>query len=102
MTDFINGIFDKAKKNRKKIVLPETEDPRVTEAASKIIAEGIADLILIGDEDKIKLVTSSILWKVPLQYLAHMKNDEFVNFLKCVKSMTEDKASKMMYPYTSA
>ncbi|HHT24151.1 MAG TPA: phosphate acetyltransferase [Clostridiaceae bacterium] len=101
MTDFINGIFDKAKKNRKKIVLPETEDPRVTEAASKIIAEGIADLILIGDEDKIKLVTPeySLEGAEYIDPSSYEKYDEFVKIfyeMRKKRGMTEDEASKMM------
>lgn len=57
MANFINGIIEKAKKDRKKIVLAETKDPRVTEAASKIIEQGIADIILVGEEEKIRQVT---------------------------------------------
>lgn len=39
--------------DRKTIVLPETTDKRTLIAASKIIKEGIADIIMIGDEEKI-------------------------------------------------
>lgn len=47
------GLFDKlitkAKKNRQRIVLPEGTEPRTLTAADRIISEGIADVILIGD-----------------------------------------------------
>jgi len=50
---FIDEIIKKAKENKKKIILPETMDERVLKAAEKIIKEGIADIILIGNESKI-------------------------------------------------
>ena len=50
---FIDGIKEKAKKDRKTIVLPETMDKRTLMAAAEIVKEGIADLILVGDNDKI-------------------------------------------------
>ena len=55
--DFMNIIDDikrKAKSNKKVIVLPESEDERVVEAAIKAQGEGVAQIILIGDENEIK------------------------------------------------
>lgn len=50
---FMENVLQKAKAAGKTIVLPESDDPRVAAAAAKIIAEKIADIILIGDKDKI-------------------------------------------------
>ena len=50
---FIEDIKNRAKQNVKRIVLPETDDRRTLIAASQIIREGIADIIMIGKEDKI-------------------------------------------------
>lgn len=51
------GLFDKltekAKQNRQRIVLPEGTEPRTLTAADHIIAERIADIILIGDPKEI-------------------------------------------------
>ena len=49
---FIDVIKNRAKANVKTIVLPETEDMRTLEAADKVLKEGIAKLILIGNEEK--------------------------------------------------
>ena len=49
---YIDIIKDKARSDRKTIVLPETTDKRTLIAASHIMAEGIADIILIGNEEK--------------------------------------------------
>ena len=51
---FIDVIKNRAKANVKTIVLPETEDMRTLEAADKVLKEGIAKLILIGNEEKVK------------------------------------------------
>ncbi len=50
---YIDIIKDKARIDRKTIVLPETTDKRTLIAASHIMAEGIANIILVGNEEKI-------------------------------------------------
>ncbi len=49
----MDSIIEKAKKNKRKIVLPEVMDRRVIEAASVILKEKIADIILIGTDEEI-------------------------------------------------
>ena len=44
-----------AKKDKKKIVLPEGEDPRTIAAARQIVDEGIAELVILGDPAKINV-----------------------------------------------
>ena len=50
---YIDRIKDRAKIDRKTIVLPESKDKRTLLAAAKIMEEGIADIIMIGNEEKI-------------------------------------------------
>lgn len=45
---FIEYIKERARKNKKRIILPETMDERVVKAAEIIRNENIADIILIG------------------------------------------------------
>ncbi len=52
--NFIERIKERAKSDKKTIVLPETMDKRVLDAAKMILDEDIADLILIGKEEEIK------------------------------------------------
>ena len=47
---FIDVIKERAKANKKTIVLPETEDRRTYEAAAQILKEGIANIVLVGSE----------------------------------------------------
>ena len=51
---FIENIKIRAKKDIKTIILPEAEDIRVIEAASKIKAQGFAKVILIGNEAQVQ------------------------------------------------
>ena len=50
----IDVLKEKAKEEKKTIVLPESEDRRTYEAAAKILKEGIADIILVGSEEDVK------------------------------------------------
>lgn len=43
----IDEIKNKAKANKKTVVLPETTDMRTLTAAAEVISEGIADIILV-------------------------------------------------------
>lgn len=51
---FIDTIKARAKSDKKTIVLPETSDIRTLKAAHQVLAEDIANVILIGNEAKIK------------------------------------------------
>lgn len=51
---FIDTIKERAKAAQKTIVLPETEDRRTLEATDMILKEGIAKVVLIGNEEEIK------------------------------------------------
>ena len=51
---FVDELLQKSKAANKTIVLCEGEDKRVVDAASKIVKEGIAKIILIGSDADIK------------------------------------------------
>lgn len=50
---FIDEIKNRAKEDIKKIVLPESEDDRTLKATSEVIKQKFADIILIGNKEKI-------------------------------------------------
>ena len=50
----IEQVREKARKNRKRIVLPEGDEPRTVQAAAVISQEGIAFPVLLGDPDRIR------------------------------------------------
>ena len=52
MSDFLQRMKSAAKADKKTIVLPEGEEPRTIEAAKKIVEEGLANLIILGDPSR--------------------------------------------------
>ena len=58
------ALFDRltqrARENRQRIVLPEGTEPRTLKAADQILAEGLADIILIGSETEIKRMAAEL------------------------------------------
>lgn len=48
---FIEDIKQRAKQDMKTVVLPESEDIRVLKATEKVLQEGFAKVVLIGDKD---------------------------------------------------
>lgn len=53
MSNFLETIKMRAKAQKKTIVLPETWDRRTLDAAAAVLAEGIADIILVGSKEMI-------------------------------------------------
>src|SRR5512133_718923 len=51
---FEQRLVERAKADRRRIVLPEGGDDRVLEAAEQVLLRGIADLTVLGDPDAIK------------------------------------------------
>lgn len=49
-SEFIQSVINRAGANQRTIVLPEGFDERVTEAANIITGEGIAKVVVLGDE----------------------------------------------------
>ena len=51
--NFIESVKERAKRDKKRIVLPESMDRRTMEAADTILREGIADITIIGTPEEI-------------------------------------------------
>ena len=100
---YIDIIKDKARSDRKTIVLPETTDKRTLIAAAHIVEENIANIIMVGkkdvisvgaewlelDLDKIKIVDPNTTDKF----------EEYVNILyetRKAKGMTPEKAREIL------
>jgi len=56
--DLFQKIIARAKTDKQRIVLPEGTEERTIQAADRIVADGIADVILIGDPKEIKAVAN--------------------------------------------
>jgi len=53
-------LIERARINRQRIVLPESEDDRILEAAAILLRRGVANLILLGDETKVRARASAL------------------------------------------
>ncbi|MDR0408245.1 MAG: phosphate acetyltransferase [Campylobacteraceae bacterium] len=57
---FEYNMFEAARKNKKRIVLPESNDDRILRAAEIIIRRDVADIILLGKESDINTKAASL------------------------------------------
>jgi phosphate acetyltransferase len=53
-------LMQRARADRQRIVLPESEDDRILEAAAILIRRGVSNLILLGDETKVRARASAL------------------------------------------
>ena len=56
----IDQIIARAKSNRQRIVLPESFEERTITAADRALADGLADIILIGNREKVLAYAASL------------------------------------------
>jgi phosphate acetyltransferase len=47
-------LIDKAKSEKRRIALPEGTEPRIVQAAAEVLRRDIAEIVLLGDTDKIQ------------------------------------------------
>ena len=104
--NFIDSIKERAKKDIKTIILPETEDIRVLEATQKILKEGYSNIILIGNEEKtLKLAKEHNLNIERANIIDPIKSEkynEYVNKfyeLRKAKGITIEQAKEIMQNY---
>ena len=82
---FIEDVKAKAKAKQKTIVLPESEDKRVLQAAEQIQKEGFSRLILLGEKEQVEKDAKA--WGVDLSGIeivnpkTYAKLDEYVSTL---------------------
>jgi len=100
---YIDKIKDRARLDKKTIVLPESNDKRTLIAAAKIMEEGIANIIMVGSEEKI--MDGAGWLEVDLTGIKVIdptttdKLDEYVNLLyetRKAKGMTLEKAREIL------
>lgn len=100
---FIESMKEKAKKDIKTIILPESEDIRVLESASKVLKEGFANIILIGDENNVQALATQNNINIAKAQIINPKTsnqfEEYANYLyelRKEKGVTLEKAKEML------
>lgn len=98
---FIDEMKKKAKMNKKTIVLPESMDRRTFEAAAEILAEDVANLVIIGTPEEIEknsegLDVSKATFVNPATY---EKTEHYIDTLvelRKSKGMTKEQATELL------
>ena len=99
MASFIDTLIDRAKADKKTIVLPEGNDERILEAAQEAIAQGIANIIILGDADEITAKGYNLEAATIIDPATSDKQEEFANLLyelRKAKGMTPEEAKELV------
>ena len=93
---FLGQVRKKALQANRRIVLPETNDERVIRAASQILKEGLAQVILVGNQEAI--MHSAKAYEVSLSGAKIVDPYNFERFNDYVNKLVELRAKKGMTP----
>lgn len=103
MSQFMEDIMQKAKANKKTIVLPEGKDPRVVKAGAEALKQGIANIIILGKEDAVKALAAEEGADVSDAKIIDPENSEYTGEfantlyeLRKAKGLTEEAAQEMV------
>ncbi|MGQ1889718.1 phosphate acetyltransferase [Thermophagus sp. OGC60D27] len=102
--DILNQIKARAAENKKRIVLPEGTEERTLRAADEIIEESLAEIILLGNPEKIeqesrRLVLKNLSKARVIDPLNNPKKEEYIDLLvelRKKKGLTREEASKLV------
>ncbi|GAA9999077.1 hypothetical protein VN1070_09490 [Helicobacter pylori] len=105
---FQMSLEKKAKKQIKKVVLPESEDERILKAAHRLNAMGAVGLILLGDKEAINSQAKNLnlnLENVEIidPNTSHYNKEEFANHLyelRKTKGLSEQEAKQLVLDKT--
>ena len=93
---FLGQVRKKALQANRRIVLPESNDERVIRAASQILKEGLAQVILVGNQEAI--MHSAKAYEVSLSGAKIVDPYNFERFNDYVNKLVELRAKKGMTP----
>lgn len=101
--NFIEEIKEKARKDLKSIVLPETNDLRVLQATERILKEEFSNVILVGNEESIKTLANDNNINIEgAQIVEPSKSEKYEEYvekfyeLRRNKGITFEQAKEMM------
>ena len=100
---FTHRLLERARSDRKRIVLPEGDDPRILKAADSLLRQGVADLVLLGDETALRAKASTAGLDITGASVISPTDEEHVERfakvyaeLRAHKGMTVDKAREIV------
>lgn len=97
------GLIQRAQAPRQRIVLPEGEEDRILYAAEQVLLRGIADVVLLGSEQKIRNKISHLGLNLPgVEVVQPLQSPHFRDFVRTYyelrkeKGMTPDMAETIL------
>ncbi len=84
---FVSELVARAKKKPQRIVLPEGTEERTLTAADRILAEGVADLTLLGKKDEIMAVAEKL----------GLKHIEKATIIDPAESLQKEEYAQLLY-----
>ena len=99
MTTLIDSMVERAKADKKTIVLPEGHDDRILAAAEETLKQGIANLVILGDAEEINAKGYNLEGAEIINPATSDKVDEFASLLfelRKKKGMTEEEARELV------
>ena len=81
MATLIESMIERAKADKKTIVLPEGNDDRILAAAETALADGIANIVILGDETEIRSKNFALDNAEIINPATSDKVEEFANLL---------------------
>ncbi len=96
-------LAQRAKKDKKIVVLPESDDERILQAANVLLAQDLVDLILLGDESEIQTKATNLGLNLSKARVMNPANSpllaEFASTLyeaRKAKGLSEDEAQRLV------
>ncbi len=86
------GLFERARSERKKIVLPEASDDRVLRAAEILVRRNVVDIVLLGNIEEINYKSSQLgLDLSKCEIIDPCKSDHFEDFVNTFYELRKEK-----------
>jgi len=103
MLKIISDLRQRAKGSVRRIVLPEGEDERIVEAAAYILQEGLADLTILGNKEKIEKICKQKTLALDGADIIEPETSELLDSftasfyeLRKAKGMTQEEARRLL------
>ena len=92
MADMFAPLVAQLKANPKTIVFTEGNDPRILEAASKLLAEGVLKVVMVGNEAECKAAAAAGNFDISAAEIIDPEN--YAGFDEMVNTMVELRKGK--------
>ena len=90
---FLHEMYEVCRRHRKRIVLPESEDPRILRAAAEVTSKGLVDILLLGDEAQVRADAARLNIDISACEIMDFRQEETLTD-EFARIWTEERSSK--------